>query len=222
MRPVTRNSWPLKPNGDRKTFAVSNYKGFFKDLVINFGFYCSYCERPDSLDIEHVIPQSSPAGQHLVVDWNNLLLGCPSCNRDHKSNINNTRNGYVWPDEVDSFSHYEYFSSGDLKVKSTLDNADKTKAQATIDLCGLAPPPKSNANQSKDFLWQQRMKVWVVAEKFKADYIAGNTTVGNIVTFSEMSGFWSIWITVFSGHDDVINAISDAYNGTKSDYCTPP
>ena len=106
-------------------------------------------------------------------------------------------------------------------MNPTFSHVDQDKAQATINLCKLAAKPKFKVTESKDFLWQQRMKVWVVAEKFKTDYVTGNTTVDSIVAFSEMSGFWPIWITVFHEHNDVINAISDTFNGTKTDYCTP-
>jgi 5-methylcytosine-specific restriction endonuclease McrA len=223
MRPVTRGSWPVDAAGRRKQFADSNYKGFFTDLLDNFGFYCSYCEKPDNLDVEHVIPKSSSAGANLVVDWNNLLLGCPTCNRDYKKNKNQTRANYAWPDEIDTFKFYDYCSSGNLKVSTSLiAQSDKDKAQATIDLCGLAPKPKKTVTESKDFLWHKRMQVWEVADGHKKDYLAGTTTVDKIVGFAVMSGYWSIWITVFNGHNDVINAISDAYKGTKSDYCTLP
>ena len=222
MRPVTRSAWPQDANGNQKQFSDSNYKGFFSDLLDNFGFYCSYCEKCDHLDVEHVIPKAAPAGADLVVDWNNLLLGCPACNRDYKKNKNQGRTGYIWPDEVDSFRFYEYLSSGDLRVISTLSQADKDKAQATINLCGLAPKPKSQATENKDFLWLKRSQVWTIAENFKSKYSEGTETAQSISEMAFTFGFWSVWITVFDGVDEVVNAISDRFNGTKADYCTAP
>lgn len=222
MRPVTRGPWPRNANGIQKEFANANYKGFFEDLLDNFDFYCSYCEKSDNLDVEHVIPKSVPAGADLAVDWNNLLLGCPTCNRDYKKNKNLSRAHYIWPDEVDSFRFYEYSSSGDLRVNSTLSLADQDKAQATIDLCGLAPKPKDKATESKDFLWLKRSQIWTIAEDYKSKYIAGTETVQSISALASAMGFWSIWVTVFNGHNNVINAISDTHKGTKSNYCTPP
>ena len=222
MRPVTRNGWPLDENGEQKQFTNSNYKGFFKDLLDNFGFYCSYCEKPDNLDVEHVIPKTVPAGVALAVDWNNLLLGCPTCNRDYKKNKNQSRANYIWPDEVDSFRFYDYLSTGGLKINSTLSQADKDKAQSTIDLCGLAPKPKLKASESKDFLWLQRSQVWSIAEDYKSKYIMGTETAQSISDMAITIGFWSVWITVFDGVDEVINVISDRFNGTRTDYCTAP
>ena len=133
------------------------------------------CERPDSVDTEHVIPKSKPLGRDLEVNWNNLLLGCESCNRDHKKNKNDSREGYVWPDKEDTFQYYTYDDTGDMKSRSSLNAEQKLRAEATIKLCGLAPTPKdpTKKKERKDFLWLQRFRVWQLAESKKKIFDLG-------------------------------------------------
>lgn len=49
------------------------------------GTYCSYCECLDettALAVEHVVPKADFPS--WVFDWNNFLLGCPTCNSSFK------------------------------------------------------------------------------------------------------------------------------------------
>ena len=120
MRPV------LRPNYVGTLY--TQYGGYLKPLKTTFGQNCSYCERIDKLDVEHVIPKTCPVGKPLIVDWNNLLLGCPRCNRDFKRAKNTTRTGYLWPDMDDTFSCFDYKSDGRVLVKHGL--PPKLKYQA--------------------------------------------------------------------------------------------
>lgn len=64
--------------GTKKIKAV--YPTSRKDLIVNLGQYCSYCEMPlaTSLAVEHMLPK---AGFPLKsVSWDNFLLACPICN----------------------------------------------------------------------------------------------------------------------------------------------
>lgn len=215
MRPVTRQPWPIDRDGERIEYR--SYKSFFSKLINNFGHYCSYCEGVSKLDIEHVIPKSiDPA---LMTEWTNLLLGCSSCNRDFKRNKNNSRDGYAWPDEADTFEYYQYFSSGDVKAAQNLPNDLRTKAEATLSLCGLNPQPKHEIKEPNDYLWQQRSFVWVVAEMELEKYSQAISSVGSIASLAVATGHWSVWVSVFNEHIDVVRAISQKYNGTLNKYC---
>lgn len=215
MRPVERNPWPVDKNGRNKEYKA--YQSFYEDLIKNFGSYCSYCERPCAVDIEHVIPKNSPKGQELVTDWNNLLCGCDSCNQDYKSNKNQSRSGYLWPDEEDTYICYEYDLTGDMKVSQSLSEIDQKRGQATIDLCGLAPKPGIKSKR-QDYLRDKRMRMWALAKRFLSLFENSLVDIDLIAETAKESGFWSIWITVFNEHREVVEAISALFPGTHSKY----
>ncbi len=209
MRPVTR-----KPN----TKSVSNYHDYFDDLIENFGSYCSYCEVKCKPDIEHVVPQSKD--DSLECSWNNLLLGCPSCNRNYKKNKNESRDGYVWPDEKDTYLLFTYLPSGQIKVRVDLADIHLIeKAQKTLELCGLDKGPADTPSGSKAWGWRDRKQAWDKAEEVKAMYILNNISLRGIVIMVTSSSNWSIWMIVFEDHPEVQKAISNAMPGTLQNYC---
>ena len=216
MRSVERTPWPKDENGRLKKYR--QYKSFYRDLIENFGSYCSYCERPDSVDIEHVIPKSKPLGKDLETNWENLLLACECCNRDNKKSKNDSREGYVWPDMEDTFQLYVYDDAGDLTVKSSLNESLKIKAQATIDLCGLAPTPKALTSKRKDYLWKKRFDIWQLAERQKTLFENNKTTAEYIAQIAKSTGYWSVWVTVFEIFPEVIHTISEQFPGTRRRY----
>ncbi|EGR1514142.1 hypothetical protein D6089_20165 [Vibrio vulnificus] len=212
MRPVIRNAWPV--GTDQKKLLYKNYSSFFPHLVSNFGNYCSYCECVAKLDVEHVVPKShDPA---LKESWTNLLLGCSSCNRDFKKNHNPSRAGYLWPDEIDTFKAFVYYSTGNVEVRA--DHPKATEAQATLELCGLAPPPKSVIVTPNDYLWHQRALIWTIAEAELSKYGSGTSTKEEIARMSSAMGHWSVWITVFIKCPEVVKEISNSFKGTHTNY----
>ncbi|ELS8946900.1 HNH endonuclease [Vibrio fluvialis] len=212
MRPVIRSAWPINSKGERLVY--KDYGSFFSHLIDAFGNYCSYCEQMTKLDVEHVVPKSRDEG--LKLEWTNFLLGCSSCNRDFKKNKNLDRNGYLWPDEVDTFKAFDYLSNGDVKVKTGF--ADANKAQAILDLCNLAPPPKDKIKTPNDYLWFQRAATWVIAERERDLYQNKIRSEADIAYLAALVGYWSVWVSVFNGYPDVIKAISALYTGTHNDY----
>ncbi len=84
----------------------TTYSSYLEPLIRSFGQYCSYCERWDKLDVEHVVPKTK--APHLKTEWDNLLLGCARCNRDFKKNKNDKRDGYLWPDTHNTFRAFTY------------------------------------------------------------------------------------------------------------------
>lgn len=132
MRSVERGPWPTE-NGDRRMI-FSEY-GYAKGpLIERIGQYCSYCERPGDLHVEHVVPKS--VEDDLEKEWSNFLLGCVNCN-SRKSDKNDSRDGYLWPDSDDTFGAFVYRSGGRVAVNDGLTRAGHRKATALFNLVGL-------------------------------------------------------------------------------------
>ncbi|WP_148611032.1 HNH endonuclease [Aeromonas sobria] len=207
MRPV------LRPNYNGTLYA--QYGGYLKPLIGSFGQNCSYCERIDKLDIEHVIPKSCPAGKSLIVDWSNLLLGCPRCNRDFKRANNTTRTGYLWPDTDNTFSCLDYKPDGRVLVKNGLSAKLSYQAKKTLDLLQL-----DDSSHVQPALCIYRKGQFCIAEKFKENYLAGHQTINEIVDASKFA--WSVWMTVFADQPQVITAlVQSSILGTNQNYPYP-
>ncbi|TQQ00622.1 hypothetical protein FLL78_16440 [Vibrio cholerae] len=192
MRPISRPEY---------TETHSNYKKFLEPLIESFGSYCSYCERVDKLDVEHVAPKSK--NQDLEVNWTNLLLGCPRCNRDFKKSKNDNRVGYVWPDTHDTFRLLQYFDDGRVKPNEGLQQPLKDEVKNTINLVCL-----DDSKQPQKTLNLARRRKFKIANIAKTKYQAGNHTVDEILLFAE-EGFWSVWFTVFQDVIEVRDALLD-------------
>ncbi len=204
MRPV------LRPNYNGTLY--TQYGGYLKPLRNTFGQNCSYCERIDKLDVEHVIPKSCSAGKPLIVDWNNLLLGCPRCNRDFKRAKNTTRTGYLWPDQTNTFSCFDYKPDGRVLVKQGLPPKLRYQAEKTLKLLQL-----DDSSHVQPALCIYRRGQFAVAKTYKENYLTGHQTIEEIVDASKFA--WSVWMTVFIDQPPVITAlVQDSILGTNPNY----
>ncbi|MBP2195547.1 HNH endonuclease [Pantoea cypripedii] len=191
MRPI------LRPNYTGPV--VSDYKSYLDPLIQAYGGYCSYCERADKLDVEHVAPASK--NPLLTLSWTNLVLGCPRCNRDFKRSNNQDRSGHVWPDVHNTFTLLHYLPDGRVQPAAGLPPALQAAAQATIDLVCL-----DDARQPQKPLNLGRKRQHRIALKAKNDFLAGNASVDEIMDQAEV-GFWSIWYLVFQQIPAVATAL---------------
>ncbi len=213
MRSLQRKSWPQNPDGTTK--APAHYKTFLSDLIDNFGRYCCYCEiRARSLDVEHISPKS--LNSSYTCNWFNLLLACPTCNRDYKKNKNTSRGGLIWPDDSDTFDMFVYHDDGSMTVNSSLHPRVQTCAQNTIDIMCLNPQ-----NYKNNDICNIRREQWDIANDLLADYEQNLLSVDRIVKNVVANGYWSVWMTVFKDHPEVTQKIADAFPGTLPKYCTP-
>lgn len=191
MRPVSR---PLY-----KGRAVTEYKSYLPDLIIAYGNYCSYCERMDKTDVEHVVPKSRDAS--LELEWSNLLLGCPRCNRDFKKSKNLSRTGYVWPDEDNTYFLLYYHSDGRVEPAVGLSITLRKNVQNTIDLVCL-----DDSKQSQKPLCLGRRKAFKMANIIKRNYLSEVQTVEEVLDCA-VTGYWSVWYTVFRDVPSVKEAL---------------
>ena len=192
---------PLQRPANSNTYTT--YKKYKPDLLKAFGGYCAYCEKKDGdLDIEHVEPTSKGEG---ATDWNNLLLGCPSCNRDFKKAKNLGRAGYAFPDTDETFAIFRYHDDG--RIDGITD-----EAKATIKLCGLNRDPGALSNRADAFKRACHMKQLIQARKLSPNDV-----------ISLVGGFWSVWMTVFHDVPEVIALLSDPQHflGTRPQFQKP-
>jgi len=198
MRPVQRPVY----NG----IAYADYKSYLPALIQAYGGYCSYCERPDKVDVEHVIPKTH--AQHLTTDWNNFLLGCPRCNRDFKKSKNTQRLGYIWPDVENTFKLLKYYSDGRVQPMVGLTAALTVHVQATIDLVCL-----DDSNQIQKPLSLGRRRAFKLAEYAKNRFLANEMTVGEVMDLAE-TGYWSVWYNVFQNIPLILTRLVNLYPNT--------
>ena len=210
MRPVERGPWPVDGDGAQKIYHP--YDKAKDDLFCRVGEYCSYCERKGDLHVEHVIPKKRCPG--LKEFWANFLLGCVNCN-SIKSNNNVSRNGYVWPDEDDTYTVFEYLEEGVVRVRGGLPEDVSARAHSLFELVGLGRSPGRGATR-KDLRWRMRREVWGQAQEARTKIDDGDN-IDWVVMLARATGFWSVWKTVFADYPEVTERLHRCFPGTRED-----
>ena len=205
MRSVERGSWPTESDGHRKSF--SQYGHAKAPLIERIGEYCSYCERPGDLHVEHVVPKS--VKDDLENEWSNFLLGCANCN-SRKSDKNASRDGYLWPDRDDTFGAFVYRPGGRVSVNGGLARPQRGKAAALFDLVGLG-----ETGTRTDRRRRKRRQAWDQAVKVR-DLINNGNSRTLAVDLAVAIGFFSVWMAVFHEDKDMRNRLVNAFPGTRT------
>ena len=204
MRSVDRGPWPAGDDGDRVSFPKYGHAKL--PLIERIGEYCSYCERPGDLHVEHVVPRS--VAEELETEWSNLLLGCANCN-SRKLNRNNSRDGYLWPDTDDTFAAFVYRSAGRVSVNDALDGDEQRKAQALFELVGLG-----GIGTRTDRRRHKRRQAWDQAIEARNLINDDNSRV-LAVKLASGTGFFSVWMAVFQDDEDMCRRLVNAFPGTR-------
>ena len=205
MRSVERGPW-LTENGDRR-MTFPEYGHAKGPLIERIGEYCSYCERPGDLHVEHVVPKS--VEDDLEKEWSNFLLGCVNCN-SRKSDGNKSRDGFLWPDSDDTFGAFVYRSGGRVAVNDGLARAGHRKAEALFDLVGLGETGTrtDRRRHKRRQAWDKAVKVRDLIDDDNSRIIAVEVALG--------TGFFSVWMTVFHDDEDMRNRLVRAFPGTRA------
>ena len=194
-------------------------------LCNNFGRCCSYCEtaynEERDLAVEHIQPKryKAAAGRyvyaHLENEWSNFLISCDTCNGADNKDTKDVAYGQCHlPHLNNTYLSLCYHAGGVVTVNPSLTGQSQQNAARLLSLVGL---DKSPATSSKgDTRWPTRRRNWDLANRYLAKYLAGKTDVDTIIDLVEGRGGWSIWFTVFSGHDDVRRALVNRFPGTAS------
>lgn len=221
MRPVRRNISP-----QAKEF--SPYTTALAPLVDRIGRYCSYCERPilTQLAVEHIQPKALPAYRHLIGCWSNYLLACVNCNSTKKDKDFLLKEVFL-PDRDNTFAAFTYSQDGALDPSPKAISAGLADlANATLALTGLdkitAQSPNPNLRLIALERSGQRRETWLIAQESKRALASQTDNLGlrdAIVRLAQATGFFSVWMTVFSGDSDMLNRLIDAFPGTRESGC---
>lgn len=208
MRRVDRGPWP-EEHGKPKAFGP--YQLAKRDLLDRLGPYCSYCERTGDLHVEHVVPKCHR--DDLRGEWTNLLLGCANCNGT-KGSRNDSRDGYTWPDDDVTWSPFEYLPEGRVRVADGLPEGDRLKAERLFELVGLGRRPTRDPKAS-DQRFLRRQEAWRTAELALGKLVEGLCDLDMVTELAQATGFWSVWMTVFTSRADVRERLRAAFPGTS-------
>ena len=205
MRSVDRGPWPNENDGRRTSF--SKYGRAKGPLIERIGEYCSYCERPGDLHVEHVVPKSVAC--ELETEWSNFLLGCTNCN-SRKWDRNNSRLGFMWPDSDDTFGAFLYRSGGRVSVNDRLAQGEHGKASALFGLVGLGGlgTRTDRRRHKRHQAWEQAVKVRSLIDDVNSRVLAVDVAVG--------TGFFSVWMKVFDDDEDMRQRLTNAFPGTRT------
>jgi uncharacterized protein (TIGR02646 family) len=209
MRPVERGLAPR---------IYAQYGDALEDLKSRLGDYCSYCERQiaASLAVEHVIPKS--LRPELETEWANFLLGCINCNSvksDREVEINN----FIWPDRDNTLLAFIYSKGGFVRLADNLNNEQKNKAQALLNLVGLQRHQARGwvKPARKDKRWQDREESWATAEKCRElfeNLEQADAAKDLVLEVAKSNGFFSVWMTVFNDYPGIRKGLIKLFPGT--------
>lgn len=209
MRPIERGPEPVHP--DDRPF--KNYQEAKSHLENRLGEYCSYCERT-SLAVEHIQPKS--LHPELLLEWENFLLACSSCN-SAKGSKDVRAEEYLWPHKNNTFRAFLYKENGVIEIRPELNEKQKRLAKNTLDLVGLRKQFRDKNNlRVRDKRWIKREKIWEKAsDALKTLNKLDNEAVRRLIVQNSLSdGYWSVWMEVFKDDADMCRRLIDAFPGT--------
>lgn len=224
MRPINRGS---KPRVKGKAITFKKYQEARGSLIKRIGGFCSYCEMKldASLAVEHIRPKKPRGAATILTEhalsWTNMLLSCTNCNA-LKGDTHVVLDDYFWPDRDNTFRAFEYDRSGVVKANAQLSGQLLTRAEQTIKLTGLDRCPAVNVTAS-DRRWINRRDTWNKAVKVEVRYqkakSKGPDDEKNMLDLIEdmVEGYWSVWMTVFKNHPEVLRRLIAIHPGTSKD-----
>ena len=222
MRPVEK--WSPATNGRVKA-DYPNYRDAKPVLCENLGTVCSYCEKAYAeardLHVEHIQPKGYKDAEgrlpyaHLETRWDNFLLSCATCNgADNKDTKDVVYGRCHLPHLNNTFLSLRYKAGGVVEVNPSLRGRSAENARALLELVGLDKGPRES--KPGDKRWMTRSKVWNLAERYLRLYEQGRADAGIIVDLAVGHGCWSIWFTLFKGHDEVRKSLIERFPGTSA------
>lgn len=212
MKPVNK--------GDTVT-GLSTYGQAKPDLINRLGPYCSYCESPGlptQLHVEHIYPEALSAHPGRALSWRNFLLACATCNTYKSKHLGNGRQigllvRSLWPHLDNTLNAFSYLPDGRVTVRPGIGAAVSMFASELIAMAGLLKSPAAaegfeNLGISYDGI-SRRKEAWGIAENALAVYLENPSPaqIRSIRDACRKTGYFSIWMEVFSAHHDVRQAL---------------
>lgn len=191
-----------------------DYSDAKEPLAANIGKFCSYCEEARALGdihVEHIAPKSKDGA---LCDWENFLLSCNICNSVKLTKDVNIEDIH-FPHRDNTYLDFIYDESGRVKINPDLPPEEYSKAEKLYDIVKLKrDPSEKDTPSTSDFRWQHRLETWETAKRALGKYESGKNDLEDILDLVKTRGNWSIWFTVFKGHDEVRKALIENTPGT--------
>jgi hypothetical protein len=214
---------PIRRSGSPRPTDFESYEDAKPELVSRLGPYCSYCERrvATNLAVEHIQPKDGPHGQPALEGrWENFLLACVNCNSTKGAKEVVLAN-VVLPDRDNTFAALSYSADGKVSACTGL-----AAATATLELVGLDRDPSEITDQNGRHVAldrvRQRMEAWLLAKETRDDVVREPTNEslrGQVVRTAVATGFFSVWMAVFSADEDMRRRLIGAFPGTSESEC---
>lgn len=217
MRPVERGSNPVDGAGNAIVFA--KHTDARDHLIERIGDYCSYCENAlhERIDVEHVQPKTTAPGGRpdLALSWDNFLLACSYCNRAKWDTVVNL-NDYLWPDRDNTFLGFVYAVDCPPEENRQLNPVFANAAKSIIELTGLDRVPGHPQFSDRDRRHVKRKEAWGIALLTLQQYKQRLVSPLSVQLTAVSRGFFSIWMTVFQGEDEVRRLLLTGFKATAS------
>ena len=126
---------------------------------------------------------------------------------------NLSRDGYLWPDEDNTWVAFEYLPEGIVRVAGSLSEHERARAKELSKLVGLERGPRRDPRAS-DLRWRKRREAWRVARVARQRYQENPDVVDLVIDLAKAHGFWSVWMTVFAEHSEVCDRLQREFPGT--------
>lgn len=220
MRPLDKGESPY--------VTISDHAEALPYLEERIGLYCSYCGFPIKHvpEVEHISAKSE-GGDRTA--WSNLLLGCKYCNTRKSTKVTPfNKDSYLWPDQYNTAIAYQYTGSIPKVNEEMLIQLDPSgeyleKARKLFELLALDHVP---GLKEKDRRFQSRFEVYTTAtttlqhwEKMRdSKEDAVRAFLDTTIELARHSGFFSIWMMVFTDEPIILRALLDAFPGTERTY----
>ena len=215
MRPISKTT---RTNDDGSPLTFTKWGDAKIELQKELGSYCSFCERvgySSSLDVEHILAKGLPKYAHLIYRWDNFLLGCKNCNPTKGMKDFDINDTYM-PHLNNLLCFIEVSDGGTLKIKAGLREDDHRRTMNFINLIGLDRDPAHTHYSNKDDRWTKRMEAWDKAVDFRSDYHNQKIRLERIMDMALLSGYWSVWMTVFNRYSEVKAELISRFGGTDA------
>lgn len=208
MRPVQRGA---EPSG------AKTYEAMRPTLVARLGCYCSYCELPVSHvpHAEHIVPKDRfPAWRDR---WDNLLVSCTWCNsyKGDERPPPEKVDEYLWPTRDNTARAFSY-ASIIPRVSDMLEEPLRSRAARLRGLVRLAV--------TGDTRGKARAEAYNLAKRYASKLSSAKDPEllrESIVDIAVATGFFSVWMEVFSGDLVIRRGLIASFVGTARDCFEP-
>jgi uncharacterized protein (TIGR02646 family) len=205
MKPVCRGDAPreFSQHGDAKPY-----------LLMRLGLHCVYCEQagaPQSLQVEHIYSQN--AHEELVLQWENFLVSCATCNTYKRQHLGDARQvdleeRFLWPHVDNTFRAFKYFDDGRIEMEVSVSPDVIPLARGTMEMAGLMKSPAVASEYDISIAYSiisKRKEMWEIAEMSRQEFVDAHGAISpaSIAQKANRMGHFSIWMAVFRDHVDV-------------------